>query len=584
MRIPLNQADWPTAFNDVSKFIGRHWPNGRLKLNKARETTAYLFGYNSVHDAQQELQCQLIPSGKGVSDYVQSMTLKALVKFHLSPLTTRKLFNDIPWRSLSCWSITRDCHFEKVQERHHAEGNMSISFDEFGFHSGHKSPELLVKMIDSGRLPETEYAVTANGLMYRREAIEALLSELKINADDLIDLGFTGSPEDFIEDYIGPMAWQPIKNQVKDVDFRGEVTWRAPFLRRVDRIEDGYRIFHEGYQAYYAPLFASESDLIQALTDLYLGKPISVHQCNQAHLLIQGEYFDRSESEPLTEYSGMSDSLWLARQRWPDISGEARVNPDALHAKIDIDHDRLERWYDSAGDRAHKLLQRLDSNSLADAFAVVMQKDFSSLETLQLEGEFVPTSYEDDTEEVTAQYAHECDQRIKEATAEGEEIFKHHPELRDYYDSVAICAAYQDYWGNTRDWFYSCPDRDVDFLSYIFGLACLRRYENSCKRWQLVASLILVDLASRTLENTQIAQAWNDACTLISQHTAQGPRIQRMREWAAHFNTSPGVYLSHGGDARLIRESFSEGLSRLYRLGRKHSIVDEPTTQSHQEE
>lgn len=574
MRIPLSQVDWPDAFNYVSKFIGRNWPSGKLKFNQAQEVSAFLFGYNSVHDVKKETQFQVSLSDVSISEFARSMSLKALAKYKLNPDVTLKLFSELPWRALSCWAYTEEYKRENSEKTaYFSRDGVPFIVDEMGYYAGTKTNELLVRLIDAGYLPNVEYAVNEKGLMYRRGTFERLLNSLAIQKDDLTELGFNGSPDEFVREYMESMAWLPIKARIKTKDYRGNDSWAAPFLRTIVDEGNGYRIYHEGYQAFYGNWFTDTSELERAVIDLYLNKPIAITS-NGAHTMqVAGEYFERPSWNEFKSYQPLMNASCLAHIDWSDVKLDVAIDASVLSPEIQLDHARIEAWKVSEEKRVWAISEHINEHKLENVLSAVMPKEKTTLATLQERECYLPSGA-DDTE-------NECDDGISEAFEIGEKILGYHPELSPYYDEVAVCDAYQDYNSNTGDWLYPCSERDLGFISYVFGEACVQHFAaGSQEEWRLVAATLLIDLTNEELECGALTNAARNMSALLSMHAEQSRRITKMKQWAEYQANPDNRYLSTGGPAQIARKSWAEIMHDQLNNGRKFNVVSQAQTRT----
>ena len=54
MPFALTRSDFADgSFSSIAKYLKRHWPDGKLKLARARELLANCLGYANVHQAEQ---------------------------------------------------------------------------------------------------------------------------------------------------------------------------------------------------------------------------------------------------------------------------------------------------------------------------------------------------------------------------------------------------------------------------------------------------------------------------------------------------------------------------------------------------
>lgn len=211
MRYPLYQADWPTAFNKVTKYLGRHWPTGKLTLNDAREKTARLLGYSSLHDVKKELLDDRDPThAKGFDHYSMHtlMTLKAWVLYRAPMDKMEKLVNRLPWGELRA-------------QAHYLESLSKIQpfyMDEYGYYGNVKTNGHLVDLLNNKVIPPYAYALKSNDDFYCPDHVESILNFCD-SLESMQELGFEGDMKGFITQHIEPLFWRPLDEALEKVGF-----------------------------------------------------------------------------------------------------------------------------------------------------------------------------------------------------------------------------------------------------------------------------------------------------------------------------------------------------------------------------
>lgn len=581
MQIPVSQADWPAAFNGFSKYLGKHWPKGSLKLNKASEVTAWLFGYSSVHDLQKQLVEEiLIGKMHSTNEYERSMAFKAMTKFGVDPNSLVKVFKGLPWHRLSVWPHTTEGNQQKIIDQYKASGT-PIFIDEFATYGGIKTEPLLVDLADINAIPLYEYAVNDSGLMYTRQKLEDLIKTLDISEENLRAEGFTCTRHEFILRYLLPLAWQPIADQVATKDSSGNIIkWHPPYPMKVIPLSDkGFKLFHEGYQRNYHKTFETAIELEQGLIALYLGKHIGLGVTGES-VCINGDYFDKERDDDFSPYSIKATSNWLADQKWldPSVRGwndlhsmNNNIDPLALDLSIYRDHIEIGAWYESI---KSERLRSVGSTVFVEILKHVYGQSRRTLENLQRKGMFVLQEY--DTQE-------EMDEILSDHVENGVQIFEHMPELKPYFDEVAISDLYQDWAGNTRSYVLNCYERSPLFISYVIGhrtktrnpkaeLLIPRVFQGGFltgeRYWDGLTEKMILDVANGQLQLDAWYQAWVDGNNLIQQFHKQSEKIDSIAEWAQHINQDT-EYLTHGVGVKLIRKSFNDHVSDMMKYSRK---------------
>ena len=595
MRIPVSQADWPTAFNKTAKYIGRHWPEGQLKLNKSREITAKLFGYHSVHDVQKEL---LSNDQKtfSIQEMAKSMTLRGLVYFGLHPESSSALFRNLPWKNLSVWERTREAAEQRMLESQRDRQGY-IVLDEFHEIANYQSPEHLVTLFDELSIPLFEYAVTKHGTIYQRHYLESLIYDFDLDGDELLGIDFKGSAIDFLKQYILPLAWRKIEDAVREPRYGDRIDWHLPYMNVLEPLKNNrFAIFHEGLMAYF-PVSVDEKGLPNLLKKIYLNEQIPCsenlkdievdrrqdfisprfehidgtgHPLDQGErLLVDGQEYIRANN--LSGYTKLLNSFWVQDWWWPPMDDfSPTIKPDTLAKGIELEHEKIHRWAKVVHSHSGRTINNASIETLESAISVFFEGVYVSLDSLKSSGQFDIESgdYEDEDEVA---------EKISDLKESGESVRAQHAELAKHYDDVALGSLYQDYTGGRHP--YNCYERDSLFLAFVFGLRFADLFDKRAHDQSTLAGALLADLLSGKLEFSSAREAWHSGQALLSHFKKQECAIRKLTEYARHRSSCDTKHVSHGRETELTRKSSVEAIQDLYRLGRKTSMAATPASQ-----
>lgn len=589
MRIPVSQADWPTAFNKTAKYIGRHWPEGQLKLNKSREITAKLFGYHSVHDVQKELRSNDIKH-VSIKEMAKSMTLRGLVYFGLHPESSSALFRNLPWKNLSVWERTREAAEQQLLEKRLSEGNRDrqpyFVVDEFHEIANYRSPENLVTLFDELSIPLFDYAVTKHGTIYQRHYLESLINDFDLDGDELLGIDFMGSTIDFLKQYILPLAWRKIEDAVREPRYGDRIDWHLPYMNVLEPLKNNrFAIFHEGLMAYF-PVSVDEKGLPNLLKKIYLNEQIPCSEnlkdievdrrqdfisprfeyidgtgCTLGRgerLLVGGQEYIRVNN--ISSYTKLLNSFWVKDWWWPSMDDfSPTIKPDTLTKGIEHEHEKIHRWATVVHNHSERTIRNASIEILNSAMSVFFEGVYVSLDSLKASGQFDIESgdYEDEDE---------LAEEVSDLKESGESVRAHHAELAKHYDDVALGSLYQDYTGGRHP--YNCYERDPLFLAFVFGLRFAELFDKRAHDQSTLAGALLADLLSGKLEFSSAREAWHSGHALLYHFKKQESAIRKLTEYAHHRSSSTTKYVSHGKKTELTRKSSAEAIQDLYRLGR----------------
>jgi len=100
MRVPICNADLPLGFNKLAKYIGRHWPDGRLKLSQSRERLAKMLGYSSAYAVLRELVPEESVHALERADIVQIVCANTDPGWNVDPAAFAALMQRLPWHDI----------------------------------------------------------------------------------------------------------------------------------------------------------------------------------------------------------------------------------------------------------------------------------------------------------------------------------------------------------------------------------------------------------------------------------------------------------------------------------------------------
>lgn len=265
MRIPISKADWPESFNSTSKYIGRHWPKGKLKLSQARESTARLMGYHSVHDAQKELVGEIPHQYYSTKTMASSMAVKSVLLYDLNPVDSYRFFSSIPWSNLAVWEHTSEYKTQKMEAR-----GKRILVDEYHVAMNYSTPALIASAFKEGRIPPYEFTITDTGEMFDRVTFESLLEQLDPSEEAIKECGSSLSIEEYFDRYILPLARCSVEEMITRLYPDKPTLWLTPEDVDIVETDDGrYALFNESLDAFYPGVYDS-IQLRGAIKQLFL--------------------------------------------------------------------------------------------------------------------------------------------------------------------------------------------------------------------------------------------------------------------------------------------------------------------------
>ncbi len=611
MRIPLSHQDWPVKFNKIAKYIGRHWPNGSLKLNRAREITAVLFGYNSTHDVKQELRDIVVVDDLSLAKMKSSLITRALIKYAIPPTKTELLFSKLPLQELSVWPQTSDAklavYMQNFSQKH--PGRRLIR-DEAYQYLNYKTPKLFCSLRDMNFLPEYEYAVQSNRLIYRKSKLESDLGMIGMSLDEfqleLRDCGVEETDNQELFKHFLPMAWIPIAEAISYEEFNGRRNWYLPYMHELWEISpDQFVIFHTGTQGYLPRAFHI-SEIENALIDIYMGKTIESAPIDNVYVdgdktflngrfvmisgsgvtLASGKKFVLNNQEyirtkGIKHYIHVHNDSWINTwiRKLCESHGEAQsIDRVLLSETIQIEHKAVQHWLKLSA--THNGLSSITYKQWSWLLAVFFNSDFTDEAKIRSSSIFDTTDYDvtDESDEG------DVSESIAELLNAGGGVSKHHPELIAYYDEWALGFFYKEYIGE-RYFAGGCYERDVGFIVYLISQQLIQKYPHKKRllvpqyEQTILTKRLCLDLLSGHLNCEVISSAYQAGQDVIAQFKQQEDQILNMERYAKFLETIDPSFVSHGPITSVRHSSLAEEQASLLRFSRKFNTASHSVTQ-----
>lgn len=611
MRIPLSHQDWPVKFNKIAKYIGRHWPNGSLKLNRAREITAVLFGYNSTHDVKQELRDIVVVDDLSLEKMKGSLITRALIKYAIPPTKTEILFSKLPWQELSIWPQTSDAklalYMQNFSQKHPGR---RLIMDEAYQYLNYKTPKLFSSLRDMNLLPEYEYAVQSNGLFYRKSKLESDLCMIGMSLDEfqqeLRDCGLDETDNQELFKHLIPMVWLPIAEAISYEGLNGQRNWYLPYMYELREISlDQFVIFHSGTQGYLPRAF-HVAEIENALIDIYMGKTIESAPIANVYVDVDKKYINgRSVIIPgsgttlaggervvlnkqeyirtkgIKNYIHVRDDSWINTwiRKLSESHGEApSIDPALLSETTQIEHKAMQHWLKlTATDNGFSSITYMEWSWL---LTMIFNSDFTDEAKIRSCSIFDTTEYdvtdENDVSDVS--------DSIAELLNAGGGVSKHHPELIAYYDEWALGFFYKEYIGE-RYFAGGCYERDVGFIVYLISQQLIQKYPYKNRllvpqyEQTILTKRLCLDLLSGHLNCEMISSAYQAGQDVIVQFKQQEEQILNMERYAKFLENIDPSFVSHGPITSVRHASLAEEQASLLQFGRKFNTASNSVTQ-----
>lgn len=591
MRVPVLSADLPEKFNKVAKYIGRHWPQEKLGLNKSREALAYLFGYNSVHEVNQVATSNTLPDTIELNKVYSSMAGKALYMYGVRPDTFNALLYKTPFKELAFYQVS-DVEQERIRmEKLRESSGIMFFHDEYQDHLNYKSPELIVEQNKQNLIPPYQYAVNKDGEIFCSRTYESILNNLG-NIEDLIaEIDTDISASKFIESYVFPLAWLPIGEFLENEHLKNYPRWQTPYMVSINHVRKGgavlgYALYHHGYNAYYPVICDSVGAVNAILAKIYTGKLItpdnqlngvlemamspvpelSESGCeywseqdfyNSEHISINGQRLIRTEQfKPYTQLATneiLNSALW-------NTPNKVKVHKSPIDDKIYSDHKSIKLSKADILKSAIAVLEHVEKEGILKVVQFVFSGDKTSLKTL-IDAEYAE-EYEVDEDELSTW------------TEVGAEALQLHPELDVIIDVPAmgyLYCNYENYVKGNRHAF-CCEERDIAFIGYMLhsspkikgsrvqseddvftGTLLLAAYNDSCINYDL----------------NKFAENYADIIAMLTLHYKQDRYISDIEKYESFMDNQDEKYITHGVKAHYSEKSARDGMLEAFNLGRK---------------
>lgn len=599
MRIPVLTSDLPHKFNKVAKYLGRHWPAGKLGLNASREVLAYLLGYNSVHELNAVAQPSLPSSDIRYQKVLSSISCKALYKFGLGPDRLVKILRKAPFKELAFYAVT-DVGREEQWIKDFRKSGIYIIDDELSYFGSYASPKLIIEQNDDLSIPGYQYAMKSDGLIFSSSRYESIIYALG-DIDEIVnemDEGVTS--QDFIENYITPLAWVPVDEYVSERDRDGRISWKTPFYIQVFQAREnenvvGYMLYHTGLKAYYPGIYESDELVVQALAASFKGTAIpqgatsfspklELSLSSNSTTLLYGFWhkvdftnaeiirFNSEElirSERFKPYPHLLKNSVMKRFEW-EASELIAIDNNVIEADLYRDHVAIRSSLESIQNKSIADVALLSQDEITNT----LQKAYGG-KVIKFE-DVLATEYDEDYEPYQ-------DDREKWLRV-GAGVLHHHPELSGFMDTLSAGLKYCSFQAlamNNR-WAYTCSERCPEFIGYIVTEAYPLLGGKSTMEDRIFAGLVtLTDRTDFTAK--EIQQHIKEITETLSLHHKQEHDIAKMEGYSTYLREKDAQYVSHGSKVRYQRVSYRESMGEILREGRKHNVGFLPAVQSKDE-
>lgn len=469
MRIPITKADWPGSFNSTSKYIGRHWPKGKLKLSAAREKTARLMGYNSVHDVQQELLEAIPKQFYSTQLMASSMAVKSVLMYELAPVESFRFFSSIPWTNFEVWKSTS----EYKQQQLEAKGTR-LFIDEYDSFMNYTTPALIASAYSEGQIPPYEFTVSKDGVMFHRATFERLLKLVEPEEQTIEECGHELSVEEYFNKHILPLAHNSVEEMITVLNPDKPEYWLTPADVHILKAVDGRYVLHnKALNGFYPGAYEPEH-LREAIKRLFMLRvipdvatecqiPTDLYGIDQEETKPYGThgtftfndqvFYRRTEPKNYSEITSKPFLEYLLQKLKPTqgLKIPDSIIPashlDAINKAMTIDR----RIMKSSPDGVAALSQLGITNVLSALYEDVFYGDetLTENENFDLSDRY----FEDEDEQL------EAEKEVREYTAFceslGKDVFLCMPELKPYYSERVIGHHFHERYqegSDTDDW------------------------------------------------------------------------------------------------------------------------------------
>lgn len=594
MRIAILRADLPAKFNKVAKYMGRHWPAGKLAHNKSRETLALLLGYNSYYELDQVADSQELPIQIQLNKIVSSMVVRAVMYCNISIEAASALCTKLPLKELSIYKVT-DKYLEDnyLQELSRSDPKFQqLIFDEAHLLQSYKSPEIVINQYHEGVIPPYSFAVSKNGLIFSASRYERLIEKVGGITDDVLE-SESITRQEIIDKFIMPKAWLQIDEYLHEKDASGSLMWRTPNQVQVFKCDQGYLLYNAALKAYYPNIYSDFTGVTTALKSLYLGKPIV-------------------EIYPL---SGKVEVCWLGRTVESDYEGHSSTADFSQYLKVDVNEQvfYLTKTYSSlgnlglipslsefqpmSGENDYQIPSEfVDPTVLAEYCSLFktlpfirkrierkvkllnindLKTVFSNLSNSNSMTEVDVVRFINDDEDCTVE-------EIEHAFELGGRVLKMYPELAGQIDQTYLGYSYQqfsqyEYYNSRSIMVWGCDDREPEFLVFIFlsllGAVKLHEHEDyTFIAGGAVFTHYLQDLLSGSFDVDLLVREFKSIRLLQKQFHNRWESLLTVADYCKFLSSQNEEYLSHGSPSPYTEKSGLERFSEIARLYRKTGV------------
>lgn len=620
MLLPIYQPDLNSGFDKLSKYISRHWPLGPLGQGKGRNITSYLLGYNTYHEVlkvaggMDESQIATF-AGINIKQLQSVMAGKALYKYQVNPTELLKVLRKAPFCELSVYEVSADLRTYKEEMASNAlldeqlnsfkAGGKLVMLDEMASYSqmngGNKTPDSVLSLHDNGKIPRYEYAVNEDGLLFSSVRFENLIKELGSLAPIVDGLGLT--QEEYIKQYVLPMAWLPVKEAIlvsKD-DY-----WHLPEFIEIKKArraggDIGYLILHKGVNGFYPVICESIEKVISAVSKIYLGEFIGANSHDQADFdeitftnsfmphrdsleayfagtikvnksfLYKGQTF--FEFKPVWSYSGLAESK-LLNHAGLDSNHHYylnKIDEDVLMDEIVQSHYRLQNQevdlIDIAGHAFNVNEQALEPVSIDNIVEALFGG--MSIDPELIEQPDVWCDYE--TEDNLDDWF----------SAIGRHLKRRYPELAQHFTDLQlgrILIEHEDYD------YDECIDpevaaevsapKDVEFLAAALTYSPLlqlgMKNQTRCCEVAILLMSYCIE-AGGQFDVIEAIEEYKKAYWLLTMSESQNDTINTLMAFSEFTDNHDMTFVTHGKESSYQRQSMSEAMQEISRAGRKHN-------------
>ena len=593
MRISILRADLPANYNKVAKYMGRHWPTGKLPHNKSRESLALLLGYNSYYELDQVADKQVLPNQVQLKKIVSSMVVRAMIHCDISLDAASSLFNKLPLKELSIYKVT-DKFIEEnfIREQNKADSKFHhLYMDEAHLLFSYKSPKTLIDQYHQGFIPPYSYAVKKNGLIFSSSRYESLIEKVGDIEDDILESEGI-SRQEFIEKYIMPKAWLPVHEYLYEKDASGLFTWRTPHQVQVYKSHKGYLLYNASLEAFYPNVFPDFNSVSTALEKLYLGKPIE--EVNPLSgkienwwlgMNVESDYKGFTQVSDFDQYSKVSfygQILYLTNQystlgdfgAIPSLSDfelmsggiDYQIPAEFIDPTVLVEYSSLFKTLPFIRKRIERKVKTLDVDELKRAFLKLASLNLMTVD------EAVKFINEDEGCSV---------EEIEHAFELGGKVAAKYPEVSGLIDQTYLGYSYQlfiqdEYYNSRSIMIWDCEDRLPEFLVFLFLtlLGAVKLHEHQSYVFIAGGALLthyMQDFISEKFEVDELVREFKTIKLLQKKFRQRWERLQRVGDYCKFLSSQDEQYLSNGTPSPYKEESGNERFTNMMSMYRKYS-------------